>query len=182
MRYLPTLISLSFLLGLPTQAVQGAPAILQAYQGKTAQKVGNTRLTWLIWDVYDASLFSPTGAYSPDKPFVLELTYLRSLDGSAVAEKTIEEMQRMGFTNQELMTQWQALLSQWFMGIKKGTRLAAMYHADGHTTFIKDGTQVLGTVADKRFAENFFAIWLGEKTLRPDLRRELLNRQKVAVR
>ena len=37
------------------------------------------RLTYLLWDVYDAMLYAPKGKWSHDKPFALKLSYLRSL-------------------------------------------------------------------------------------------------------
>jgi hypothetical protein len=65
---------------------------LAKYQEKTLRKVGESRLTWLIWDVYDAVLYAPTGRFEATQPYVLELTYLRALDGARVAAKTREEM------------------------------------------------------------------------------------------
>ena len=40
-----------------------------------AQKVGEGRLTYLFWDVYDATLYAPAGAWDNDKPFALQLSY-----------------------------------------------------------------------------------------------------------
>ncbi len=155
---------------------------LANYTEKTMQKVGDTRLTWLIWDVYDAALYTPTGTFAVQQPFVLELTYLRTLNGNKVAQKTTEEMARLGFTNAAKLARWQLQLTNWFDGIQPGTRLAAMRNANGTTTFIRDGKQVLGTMNDTEFTQYFFAIWLSERTLRPDLRRELLGQAKVANR
>ncbi len=159
-----------------------AASTLALYKEKTAQQVGSTRLTWLIWDVYDAALYSPTGLYSPQLPFVLELTYLRALNGAQVAAKTTEEMTRLGNTNQTKQAKWQLQLTDWFAGIEQGTRLAAMRNADGSTTFVRNGTQVLGSFQDPEFARYFFAIWLSAATLRPDLKEQLLGSGRVAAR
>jgi hypothetical protein len=167
------------LLALPGLA--GATTLAK-YQEKTTQKVGDSRLTWLIWDVYDAALYTPTGTFAMQAPYVLELTYLRALNGGKVATKTTEEMARLGFQNEAKLAKWQLQLTDWFGGIEQGTRLAAMRNADGSTTFVRDGKTVLGTLKDSQFAQYFFAIWLSEKTLRPDLREQLLGQAKVAKR
>jgi Trk-type K+ transport system membrane component len=157
-------------------------ATLANYQQKTTQKVGETRLTWFIWDIYEAALFTPTGTYSASQPLVLELTYLRALDSQKVAAKTTEEMARLGYKNEAKLAQWQLLLTDWFGTINKGTRLAGMRNADGSTSFIRNGKQLVGTIKDPDFTRYFFAIWLGDNTLRPKLRQQLLGKEKVATR
>jgi len=152
---------------------------LAKYQEKTVRKVGESRLTWLVWDVYDAALYSPTGTFAVQQPYVLELTYLRPLDGAKVASKTRDEMVRLGFRDEAKLARWQLQLTDWYSGIEAGTRLAAMRNADGSTTFVRDGKQVLGTLQDPAFAQYFFAIWLSDQSLRPDLRRQLLGLEKV---
>jgi Chalcone isomerase-like len=173
-------VALISILALCTFPHAGQAATLAQYQAKTALKVGDTRLTWFIWDVYDASLFTPTGTYAAGNPLVLELTYLRSLDGGKVAAKTVEEMRRLGYKDEAQLARWQLVLTDWFGGIKDQTKLAGMLNQDGTTTFVKDGKQVLGTIKDLDFAPTFFGIWLSERTLRPDLRDELLKNQRKA--
>jgi hypothetical protein len=155
---------------------------LAMYQEKTTWKVGESRLTWLIWDVYDAVLYAPTGRFEATQPYVLELTYLRALDGARVAAKTREEMLRLGLRDEAKLAKWQLQLTDWFDDIQKGTRLAAMRNTDGSTTFVRDGKAVLGTLKDPQFGQYFFAIWLSERSLRPDLRQKLLGEKEVAAR
>ncbi|MCA3244816.1 MAG: chalcone isomerase family protein [Alphaproteobacteria bacterium] len=171
------LAALALLAVAPVQATT-----LAKYQEKTTRKVGESRLTWLVWDVYDAALYAPTGRFQATQPYVLELTYLRALDGAKVAAKAREEMVRLGFRDEAKLAKWQLQLTDWFQGIEKGTRLAAMRNADGSTTFVRNGKTVLGTLPDPQFGQYFFAIWLSERSLRPDLRRQLLGFKEVATR
>jgi hypothetical protein len=150
----------------------------QGHHGKTLKKVGESRLAWLIWDIYDAVLYSPTGTYAPHPPYVLELTYLRALDGAQVAAKTRQELKRLGVNDDAKLTQWQTQLTAWFQGIKPGTRLAAIRQTHAATTFVRDDRILLGTITDPLFTKAFFEIWLGERSLRPDLRRQLLGQTK----
>jgi hypothetical protein len=165
---------LFLILALPVHA-----GTLALYETKKAQRIGESRLTWLIWDVYDAALYSPAGRWAPNQPFMLELTYLRALDGAQVATKTIEEMQRLGLNNPAQSARWRLLLTDWFANIAPNTRLAAMRNADGSTTFVRDGKTVLGTIPEPAFANTFFDIWLSEESLRPDLRLKLLGLERT---
>ncbi len=148
---------------------------LTAYQSKTQRAVGQIEFRWFGFSVYDATLFSPTGRYDARSPYVLELTYRRALGGAAVAQTTLNEMQRLGFNNPEQGAKWQLLLTDWFSGIEQGTKLAAMHNANGSTTFIRNGKQVLGTITDPTFSRYFFGIWLDEKSRAPKLRNQLIG-------
>ena len=53
-----------------------------------AEKVGAGRLSVMIWDVYDAALYAPQGQFNENKPFALELTYLRHIPGEKIAAPT----------------------------------------------------------------------------------------------
>jgi hypothetical protein len=158
-----------------------APAhanLVQSYQKQTLQQVGTTRFTWLTLNVYDATLYSSNGQYAANQPFVLELAYLRAFTGSQVANKTLTEMQRLGYNDPAQATRLKPKLIQYFSNIEAGTRLAAIYNTDGSTTFVRNGKQVLGTIADPTFSRYFFAIWLGEQTLKPALRNQLIGLKK----
>lgn len=148
---------------------------LGAYQTKKQRAVGQIEFRWFGFSVYDATLFSPTGRYDARSPYVLELTYHRALGGGAVAQTTLNEMQRLGFNNPEKAAKWQLLLTDWFSGIEQGTKLAAMHNANGSTTFIRNGKQVLGTIADPTFSRYFFGIWLDENSRAPKLRNQLIG-------
>ena len=64
------------------------------------QQVGKTsRMTYLFWDIYDASLYATQGVYSQDQPFVLALRYLRELDGKEIAKRSLKEIEKQGITN-----------------------------------------------------------------------------------
>jgi Chalcone isomerase-like len=148
---------------------------LIAYQNKTQRAVGQIEFRWFGFSVYDAALYSPTGRYDAKAPYVLELTYHRALGGESVATTTLSEMERLGFNNPTKAAQWQTLLTTWFSGITQGTKLAAMHNANGYTTFIRNGTQVLGTIADAEFTRYFFGIWLDENSRAPKLRNQLIG-------
>ncbi|AXR04213.1 chalcone isomerase family protein [Pseudoalteromonas piscicida] len=142
------------------------------------QQVGKTsRMTYLFWDVYDASLYAPQGAYSQDQPFVLALHYLRALDGKEIAKRSLKEMEKQGFNNSSKGERWLTKMVQIFPDVSKGTLLFGVRTPDGYTQFYED-EKLIGEVNDPEFTTRFFNIWLGEKTSEPTMRAELLGLER----
>jgi hypothetical protein len=45
------------------------------------QPVGSGDLRYLVWNVYTATLFAPSGAWAPDAPFALHIVYHMDIEG-----------------------------------------------------------------------------------------------------
>ncbi len=138
-----------------------------------AVQIGETRLTFLFWDVYDISLYAPGNEFDPSKPFALRLNYLRNLKGKAIAERSIEEMRRQGISEVKLAA-WYSQLERVFPDVEKGTELVGIFSPGNPTRFYKDGV-FIGQVLDPEFGGPFSNIWLGEQSTVPQIREELFN-------
>ncbi len=141
-----------------------------------ANIVGKSRLTYVFWDVYDAVLYAPQGNWSEDKPFALTLTYLRDLEGKAIAERSIEEMRKQGLDDDEQLADWQSVMTEIFPDVEEGDSLTGVASSDGHTQFYFNG-EPAGTVEDSAFTQAFFDIWLSKDTSEPEMRKQLLGEQ-----
>ncbi len=139
-----------------------------------AQKVGEGRLSYFIWDVYDAALYTPKGTIQQSPPMALSLSYLRSIKGKDIADRSIQEMRDLGFNNEIQLADWHAQMKNIFPDVEQGMTLTGVYTNDGATVFYQDGTLV-GRINDPEFTRAFFDIWLNENTNAPDLRRRLLG-------
>ncbi len=142
-----------------------------------ANIVGKSRLTYIFWDVYDAVLYAPNGNWSEEKPFALKLSYLRDLEGKAIAERSVEEMRKQGLKNDQQLAKWQSTMAEIFPDVKEGDSLIGEVNNDGHTQFYFNG-EPAGTVKDTEFTRAFFDIWLSEKTSEPEMRKQLLGVKK----
>ncbi len=136
--------------------------------------VGQARLTVLFFKIYDATLYAPKGQYRADQPFVLTLRYLREFEGEKIAQRTVDEMRKQGFSNEAKLVLWLRAMNALFPDVGPGVELSAVRLASGATDFYR-GDQRIGQVADPEFGRQFFAIWLGEKTSEPAMRRQLLK-------
>lgn len=139
-----------------------------------AQIVGAGRLTVMLWDVYDATLYAPGGIWSVDKPFVLSLHYLRDLSGNDIADRSVQEMRGQGFRDEVALAAWHAQMKAIFPDVNNGTTLSAVFIPGQHTEFFENNKRI-GTIKGDAFLRQFSSIWLSKKTSEPALRQELLG-------
>jgi hypothetical protein len=143
-----------------------------------AQPTGSTRMRFFGLDIYDAKLWVGPGfsaASYARHPLALELTYLRSLSGRAIAERSLKEMRRLGTIVATQEQRWLAAMEDVFPDVKNADRITGLHQPATGAKFWFNG-QPRGTVADVEFSRLFFGIWLAEATSEPRLRAELLAR------
>ncbi|MEY4124267.1 MAG: hypothetical protein RL770_848 [Pseudomonadota bacterium] len=140
-----------------------SPALLPGVQPLPQQRLS-------IWgfDIYDARLWVRPGfsmaSYSAHA-FVLELSYLRSLEGSAIS---------IGAFSRDQENNWLKAMLDIFPNVQKGDRLQAVYGPTTGTEFLFND-KVIGRIQDPLFAQLFFGIWLHESTTAPALRQAWLK-------
>lgn len=145
---------------------------------------GEGQLRFLGLRIYDARLwvgpqFEATefGAH----PLALELTYHRAFTGAAIAQRSIEEIQRQGDLAPAQAERWQMALSQALPDVQPGERLTGLYRP-GQGMSLWHGNLALVAIDDAELARRFFGIWLSPLTSEPNLRRALLARKPDAAR
>jgi hypothetical protein len=136
--------------------------------------VGQARLTFMIWPVYDSRLYSTDGSYQEGQlPLRLEIQYLREVQAADLLQHTRSEWQRLGLAH-EREQQWLQTLSQLLPDVRENDVLALVVDAQGSSAFLING-QPIGQIDDPHFGERFLDIWLAPSTSRPELRRALLG-------
>lgn len=142
-----------------------------------ARLVGSGVLRYFGFEVYEARLWAGAAFASPryaEQPFALELRYARALDGSAIAQRSIEEMRRAGPLGEAEQRSWTAALQAAIPDVRAGDRLTGTHDPRGVTQFFHNGRPT-ATVSDPAFAPRFFGIWLASTTSAPELRERLLG-------
>jgi len=139
-----------------------------------AKKVGDGRLSYMIWDVYDAALYASEGVWQKTKPYALQLSYLRDFKGKKIADRSIEEMRGQGITDEMKLAAWHAQMDKIFPDVTDGDVLTGIYTDSGDSIFYKNGEEI-GQINDPEFSAAFFGIWLDENTSAPELRKKLLG-------
>lgn len=167
----------------PPEVSSAAPAPVPAYIAREiagARLSGEGKLTWFGLRVYDARLYVPARGldlHAADlytQPFALQLTYARKLAGRAIAERTRDEMEKLGAGSDEQRAAWLREMIRIFPDVTAGQTLAGLHAAYGATRFYFDGS-VVGAIEDPAFGRAFFSIWLDPRTSAPKLRADLLR-------
>ena len=176
-----SLLSLAFAIVMVggISAGPAAPALAPGIAAQLPQvKVqGGGELTFLGLSIYDAHLYRPgnaRGEWSPNEPFALQLVYHRSLKGSLVAARSMEEMEKQGSCNAEQRVLWGAMLTKILPDVDAGDRLTGDNLPRRGVQFYQNG-KLIGNIDDLAFARAFFGIWLDPATSEPALRQQLLG-------
>jgi hypothetical protein len=171
-------------LGLPAtvgaQAPAAAPAMPPPPEVATelpgAAWAGTGRMRYFTFNVYDATLWvAPAFSASryAQSAFALQLNYLRSLDGHAIAQRSLSEMRRGATMTAAQEQRWLVAMQQAFPDVKAGDHITGVHQPGMGASFWFNGA-TRAQVADPEFSRHFFGIWLAESTSEPRLRAALL--------
>lgn len=145
---------------------------------------GEATLRYFGLRVYHARLWTLPEFRSrqpSEQPLVLELEYLRQLKGSAIAERSLQEMRRAGPMPEAQARRWLAEMQRIFPDVKAGDRITGQHLPGQGARFWRNGRAV-GQVDDADFGRLFFGIWLAPTTSEPDMRLALLGQEGGAGR
>ena len=138
--------------------------------------LGEGRLRYLLWDVYDATLWALAGfrgVQYAEQAFALELRYLRSLSSAALVDASMQEMRRLGSLDASKEAAWTAAMQSAFADVQEGDRITGVHRPGAGAQFYFNG-RLRASVNDAAFARAFFGIWLSPSTREPRLRNALL--------
>ncbi len=138
---------------------------------------GQATLRFVGLRIYHARLWTLPDFRSEklgEQPLVLELDYLRDLKGSGIAERSLQEMRRVGSISEAQGQRWLEQMQRIFPDIKAGDRLTGQLLPGQGAAFWHNGRPV-GRVPEAEFATLFFGIWLSPATSEPDMRLALLG-------
>ena len=138
---------------------------------------GEATLRYFGFQVYHARLWTQPefrASQSLQQPLVLELEYLRDLKGLAIAQRSLQEMQRAEPIPEAQAQRWLNDMARIFPDVKAGDRISGQ-HQPGQGARFWLNERPLGHIEDPAFARLFFGIWLAPSTSEPDMRLALLG-------
>ena len=150
---------LVFTLGFSVQAWSLPPVI------SSPKPLGTAQFTFFGATLYSATLYTENGkAYSSSAPFILELTYKRSISAQNLIKATLSEMKRMGNLNDQKNVE--TSLSKCFRNVKNGDRFAAV-NVNASTIDFYFNDQKTCTFNQSNISKAFFDIWLSSNSRSP---------------
>ena len=146
--------------------------ILKDYLGDYYQ-LGTGKLSIFFIDIYNIKLFSQTKDYSKDKPFAIEINYLKDVKSTQIVDTSISEIKRISKPSEDELENYKSILTNLFPNIYSGDQLIGIKTANNDGVFFYNKKRI-GKINDEKLVDSFFDIWLSEKTSHPELRKKLL--------
>jgi hypothetical protein len=135
------------------------------------QSQGVARLNFWGFHIYDVTLYRASNLSSSD--FALDIKYQKSFSGSAIANRTVDEMKKIGVPDSQAVI-WGKELAEVLPNVEPGQTLTGTYSPKIGTTLFYEGKKIT-QIPGAEFSKAFFGIWLDPKTSAPKLRAELLG-------
>jgi Chalcone isomerase-like len=102
--------------------------------------------------------------------------YDMSFKGREIAERSLAEMRKVGYKDEQKLKRWGEEMTRIFPDVKKGDALIGV-SVPGKGAKFYSQEKLIAIAEDAEFAKAFFDIWLSEKTSEPKLREKLLGSQ-----
>lgn len=153
---------------LPTPVAASEPGLRQ---------VGRGELSWLGFDIYEASLWSADGRFAgfePGRPVALSLWYQRKFTREELLEITTGEWRRLDLGPAASRERWAARLREIWRNVDRGDNMTTVVVPGGETRFY-DASGLVGRIEDPEFGPAFLSIWLDPRSAVRGLRGQLLG-------
>ncbi|GAC15892.1 chalcone isomerase family protein [Aliiglaciecola lipolytica] len=138
------------------------------------KKVGAAKLEIFFFDIYFSTLFSADGNYQENTfPIALKIKYLRDIKSKDLLERTQQEWQKLGYSDEDTQPWLEKLATMW-PNINKHDELTLLVQSDGTSEFYLND-EAIGEIQDTKFGRHFLAIWLDKNCSYPKLRKQLIG-------
>jgi len=137
------------------------------------EKVGSGIYRKFGFSIYRATLWAPGGTWGADRPYALELHYLRSLSQDTLVDAVVDSIEDQNITDASTLASWKTELTQTLPAVEDGDVIVGLTVPGKKSLLFFNGKQV-ASIEDQAFSKAFFNIWLGDDADQ-DLRAKLLG-------
>jgi len=160
-----------------TGSAHKAYAQLPGWFETSSHLVGEARFRLFFFVIYLAALYAPDGRYDGTAPYALKLSYLRDVSSQTITEASLDEMRRQGSGSEPRLVEWADWMDQHFPDMTNGDEAMMVALKNGGMALYHNQVK-LGQTDDPAFTNAFFAIWLSNNSLKPDLSSQLRGLEK----
>jgi len=137
--------------------------------------IGQDRLTFFGFNIYDIALWSEDNVFSYDEKFAISIKYNKSFDEDDLVQRSIVEMRKnYNFSNAQENIFEKELLRV-FNDIKKGDFKTVIFNPKSGTKFYHN-SQFNGAIEDQDLSHKFVDIWLHKNSSYPKITQKLLGK------
>ncbi len=159
-------------------SVTQLPASVTKNAGEALEPVGTGRYRKLGFSIYQATLWAPGGEWDPERPYVLQLHYLRGLSKDTVVDTVTDNIREQDVADEETMRRWEKILAESLPAVEDGDELVGITVPGKPSRLFYNGSQI-ASIADPQLSQAFFDIWLGPKA-DTKMQRDLLGQNRVS--
>ena len=141
-----------------------------------AEVVGSGVLKVFFMDIYKLTLHAATPDYTKSDHYILEFNYKKPVSKTTIIDASINELTKVPNASADEIKAWRRMLDKGIVDMDSGDKAAVVFSKRGEIEFWSKGRKI-ASFTDPRFTTNFAAIWLGPKTVYPELRMALLGQK-----
>ena len=145
--------------------------IISKYLGKKFL-IGNANYSFLLWDIYDAELYSTSKKYNSNELAII-LKYNRSIDKETLIRETINDIKEQKSISNQQEEKWKSLLESIYIDTKTNKKFIAI-KINNKSIFYYNNKK-LHESFDEEFNQLFFDIWLRSNSKNPNFTKTLLG-------
>jgi len=102
---------------------------------------------------------------------------MRDVSSQTIVDTSLDEIRRQASGNESKLEEWADWMGQHFPDMKNGDEAVMVALTNGGMALYHNQVK-LGQMDDPAFTDAFFAIWLSDNALKPDLSRQLRGLRK----
>ena len=134
--------------------------------------IGKANYSFLLWDIYDAELYSSTTKYNSNELAII-LKYNRSIDKETLIRETINDIKEQKNISNQQEDDWKNLLESIYIDTKTNKKFIAIKINNKSIFYYND--KKLHESFDQEFNKLFFNIWLRSNSKNPNFTKTLLG-------
>lgn len=135
--------------------------------------VGKANYSFLIWNIYDATLVTKSGKFEDDE-FALVLKYNKVIKKERLVNETINEFKKQAEFKEEYLNSLRQIFNETFKKTKINSVFVGIKRKKQAYLYF-EGEEVFKT-NDEKFINYFFNIWLRKDSQNPSFTKKLLGR------
>ena len=141
--------------------------------------MASTRKKVFFMDIYSLTLHAATPDYTKSDHYILEFNYKKPVSKATIIDASINELTKAPNASADKIKAWRRMLDKGIVDMNSGDKAAVVFSKLGEIEFWSKNRKI-ASFRDPKFTTNFAAIWLGSRTVYPELRMALLGKKKSA--
>ena len=141
---------------------------------KKFYEIGQAKLKFFGYKLYDVKLLSDDNIFSFDNEIKIIITYNKNFSKSQIIETSLDQIykQNKSYPNSHI-NKYRKYLDRSIVDINKGDKMMA--HFFNKRIIFYHNKKLVHAIYDDQFAIDFLKIWLGDNSSYPKLTKQLLN-------